>query len=176
MTETDLFALVMDAGRESAIRISQSAIGSIEPRRQPDATGHGIEFRDAEAGFRQQNVRANDARHVVFERGRTLERDEFRRLAEIEPAGDPFRLFALGAFAVEQIDRAIKLQQHPPQRFNFLRQIFAEWKRHWRNPPVESGEQTAGWERGADEAGAISGTWFVRVHNSVLLGNTRSSS
>ena len=73
--------------------------------------------------LRQQNVGADDARHVVFERGRTLERDEFRRLAEIEPARDPFRLFAFGAFAVKQIDRAIKLQQHAAQRFNFLRQI-----------------------------------------------------
>ena len=76
-------------------------------------------------GLRQQNVGADDARHVVFERGRTLERDEFRRLAEVEPAGDPFRLFAFNTFAVKQIDRAIKLQQHPAQRFNFLRQISA---------------------------------------------------
>ena len=140
--------------------LRKNGIGSIEPRRQPDAAGHGIQFRDADAGFRQQNVGPDDARHVVFERGRTLERDEFRRFAEIEPAGDPFRLLALGAFAVKQIDRAIELQQHPPQRFDFPGQFFVERKRYRRNPPVQPGEQTARRERVADEFGLVGG-----VHN-----------
>ena len=46
--------------------------------------------------------------------------------AQVEPARGPIRQFALGTLAVKQIGRAIKLQQHAPQRFNLLRQIFAE--------------------------------------------------
>ena len=50
-----------------------------------------------------------------FKAGGALEFDELGGLALVQPAGDPFRLLAFHALAVEQIDRAIELQQHPPE-------------------------------------------------------------
>ena len=73
--------------------------------------------------------------------GERCELDQFGGLAQVEPARDPFRLFAFHALAVKQIDRAIELQQHAPERFDLLRQRRPE--REWgrRDPPIVIREQ-----------------------------------
>ena len=51
-----------DLGRAAG----QRGIGLVEPRGQADAAGDAVQFRDAEAVFGQDDVRADDARHVRF--------------------------------------------------------------------------------------------------------------
>ena len=97
----------------------------------------------------------DDARHVVFKRGRTLERDEFGGFPKVEPAGDPFGLFAFGALAVEQIDGAIKLEEDAAQGFDFLGERFAEREGGGADAPFLAGEETAGGQGGADELGSL---------------------
>ena len=75
-----------------------------------------------EAMFGDQQVRADDARHLVLQGRRALKRDQVGGLALVQPAGDPFGLFAFHALAVKQIDRAIELKQHAAERFHLLRQ------------------------------------------------------
>src|SRR6185437_8862578 len=73
---------------------------------------------------------------------RTLQFDQFRWFAEIEPARDPFRLFAFDAFAIEQIDSTIKLQQHAAERIQFLREFRLELERTRGDPPFVAGKQS----------------------------------
>ena len=138
----DNFGLVLCASH-SAFCIPHSAIRLVEPRRQADAAGHGIQFGDSETRFRQQNVGPDDAGDIVFERRRTLEFNQSGRFAAIQQFCNPCRLLAFHAAPVKQVDGAVKLQQHPAQRFNFLRQIFIQRKRLRRNAPVESGKKFA---------------------------------
>ena len=95
-------------------------IGLVEPGGEADAAGDGIQFGDAEAVFGDEQVGANDAGQFVLEGGRALECDQVGGFALVEPARDPFRLLAFDALAVEQIDRAIELQQHAPERFQLV--------------------------------------------------------
>src|SRR6266536_2611424 len=94
-------------------------IGSIQPRRQADATGHGIKFRNTETVLRDQQIRPDDARDFVLECGLALKLDQAAWFPKVEPARDPFRLFALDALAIEQVDRAVKLEQDAAERFQF---------------------------------------------------------
>ena len=91
--------------------------------------------------FRDQQVRTDDARHLIFQGRGALECDEFGGLALVQPAGDPFGLLAFHALPVEQVDRAIELQQHAPKRFNLRRQGRAERVGDRRGPPIVIGEQ-----------------------------------
>ena len=90
--------------------------------------------------FGDEEVRANDARQLVLESRGALDLDEFSRLALVQPAGNPLRLFAFRAFAVEQIDRAIELQQHAPKGFHLFCQGGTQRIRGWRGPPIETRE------------------------------------
>src|SRR5439155_26743819 len=80
---------------------AESGVSFVEPRGEADAAGDGIELGYAEAMLRQQQVRPDHPRDLVLEHWGALEFDELGRLALVEPAGDPFRLFALGALAVK---------------------------------------------------------------------------
>jgi hypothetical protein len=59
----------------------------------------------------------------------TLQRHERSRFSLIEEFGDPGRRFAIDAAAVEEIDRAIELQEDATEGFQFLGERFAEGKR-----------------------------------------------
>ena len=94
---------------------AQLGVSLVEPSGQPNAARHRVQFRQAQTMFGQQQVGPDDPRHFVLERERALQFDEVGGLAQIQPARDPFGLFSLGALAIQQIDRPIKLQQHPPE-------------------------------------------------------------
>jgi hypothetical protein len=113
----------------------------VQPCSQTDAAGDGVQFRYAEAMFGDEQIRTDDARDFVLESGRALQRDEFSRFAEVEPLRNPSGHLTLGTFAIEEIDGAIELEQHAPERFDFLRQLGSERKRPGRNPPLLSSEQ-----------------------------------
>src|SRR5262245_60024677 len=91
---------------------SESRIGLIEPSGSTDAAGDGIKLGNADAVFGDQQVRSDDARHLVFECGGTLPLEQGFGLSLVEPAGDPFGLFGLGALPMEQINPAVKLKQN----------------------------------------------------------------
>ena len=95
--------------------LSQRERDLIKPRGHPDAAGHAVQLADGEAGVREQNVRANDARDVALERGGALQIDQLLGLALIQDSRDPGRLLAGHALAIEQIDGAIELQEHAAQ-------------------------------------------------------------
>ena len=130
---------------------SESGIGLVQPGRQPDAAGHAVEFCDGKAAVRQQQVRTDHARQIVFEGWGALQFDQFSRLASIQPVRHPGRLLSGDALAIEQVDRAIELEQNAPERFEFLGQFRADGEGRWRSPPVHVGEQSAGGEGIADE-------------------------
>ncbi len=117
--------------------------------------------------FRNQKVRPNDARHFVFEGGVPPQRDQLGRLALVEPAGDPVRLFALGALAVKQIHRLIELQQHPPKRFQLRGQPAPKRERGRGDAPLVPGEEAPRWHPSADEARLLGGGNLCRgnTHN-----------
>ena len=88
----------------------------------------------------------------VFKGGGALQFDQFRRLALVQPARDPRRLFAGQALAIEQITAAIELEQDPAQTFQFRRQFGAQRKGRGRNAPILPGKQAAVGQSRADEA------------------------
>src|ERR1017187_681826 len=139
----------------------QPGIHLVQPRRESDSAGDRIQFRHADAMVGDEQIRPDDARHFVFESRQELKLDQFPWFAEVEPARDPFRLFALGALAVKQIDRAIKLQQQASERFQFLHHFRAEAKWSRGGPPVMSGEQAFFRQMIANESRAVSGGQFV---------------
>jgi hypothetical protein len=129
----------------------------VEPCRQPDAARNGVQFRNGQPRFGQQQIRTDDTRDFIFERRRALQRDEFSRLAKIQPACHPLGHFALGALAVEQIDRTIELKQHPTEGFNFLRHPRAKRKWNWGNLPRLTRKQTSGRKPVSDVIGRRGG-------------------
>ena len=139
-------------------------IGLIQPRRDADAAGDGIQFGDTETIFGQQQVVPDDARRFAFERGGALEVDQFRRLAKFQPARDPLRLLAFHAFAVKEIDRAIKLQEHAAERIQFLREFFIELERGGGDAPLVTGKQTLGGHLFAHELRGFGGDSRVRCN------------
>jgi hypothetical protein len=124
------------------VRWLESRVGLIQPSGEADTAGNRVQFRHAQAMFGKEQVRANDAGDIVFEGGRALQRDQFRRFAEVEPLRNPHRHFAFGALAIKEIDRAIELKQHPPKRFNLLCQIRSKREGLRRNPPFLTGKQS----------------------------------
>src|SRR5207247_5070033 len=96
-------------------------------------------------------------RQFVFQRGGALELDQFGGLAAVQPGADPGRLFAGDALPVEEIHRAVELQQHAAERFQFDGQIGAERKRRGGNPPIHVGEQAAFRKLLANETSAAGG-------------------
>ena len=129
----------------------------VQPGGQADAAGNGIQFRDAESVLRDEQIGADDARHFVLERRRALQRDQFGGFALVEPARDPFGLFAFDALAVEQVDRAIELQQHAPERFDLFGQRWRRAEGDRRDPPLVAGEQALRGQLVADKARAVRG-------------------
>ena len=141
-------------------------IGLAQPGRQPDAAGYGIQFGDAEAVVGKQQVGPDDTWYVVLESGRALPLDQFTWFAQIEPARDPLRLLAFGAFPIKQIDRAIKLQQHAAERFDFLRQLGAQRKGGRGDAPFMAGKEPVGRQTIANQApdfGGGHGSWGFDV-------------
>ena len=126
--------------------ILELRIGLVQPSGEADAAGDAIEFGDAEAVFGQEDIGADDAGHVDFESAGALTGDEFRRLAEVEPAGDPIGLLAFGTAAIKQVDGAIKLEEDPAERFDFASHLFSERKGGGGDMPVHAGEQAVGWQ------------------------------
>lgn len=124
--------------------------------------------RDHEAVFRQQDIRPDHSRGFIPEGRVTLPRDEFSRLAAVEPAGDPVRLFALDTLAVKQVCSAIKLQEHAPERVEFLRGLLTEWKWSGGDAPVLACKQAAGWQCVANGMGGLSGVCHVRCFNGAM--------
>src|ERR1039458_2833280 len=132
-------------------------VSLIEPSREADAPGYGIEFGYAEAMFRNQEIRSDDAWHVVLEGLRTLEFDEVGRLALVQPAGDPFRLLAFRALPVKQIDRSIELKQDASERFDLLCQGGPKRIGDRRGPPIVLCEQALGRQALPNEARTLGG-------------------
>ena len=132
-------------------------IDLVQPRGQSDAARNGIEFGHRGTVVGEDEIGPDHAGHVVLQRGRALEFDEFGRFAEIEPAGDPFRLFAFDALAVKQIDGAIKLQQHAAEGFEIFGQRRLEPERGRGHAPFVSGEQPAAWHPAADKTRGFRG-------------------
>ena len=134
---------------------AECRVSLVQPRRETNAARHAVEFGDRETRFGQQTVWPQDARQIVLERVRALELDEFRWLPLIEKIRNPRRLFARDALAIEQIDRAIKLEEHAPEGIQLLRQICPERKRHRRDAPGLIREQAAGRKSVADVGRSI---------------------
>ena len=66
-------------------------------------------------------------------------------------------MFSGDALPVEEIYRAVELQQHAPERFEFYGQIGAERKRGGGNPPIHIGEHSAFGKLIANETSAFGG-------------------
>ena len=47
-------------------RRAHLSVSLVEPTREADAPGHGIQFRDSETVFRYEKVRTDDARYLVL--------------------------------------------------------------------------------------------------------------
>lgn len=149
----------------SAFRVG---VGLVEPAGHADAAGDAVEFGHGQAGFREQQIGADDPRPVALECAVPLPFDQFGGLAPVEQCRDPRRLFAGDALAIEQIDRAIKLQADAAERFNFLRRFRAERKRSRGDTPRLVGEQAAGRQLGTDEFRRLRrGLWGRRILNAL---------
>jgi hypothetical protein len=137
--------------------VAKVRVGLVQPCGEADAAGDGVEFRDGEAVFSEEQVGTYDARPFVFEGWMTLEFDEGTGFAQVEPLSDPGGLFAGHALSVEQIDRAIELEQDAAERFEFAEDggLEREWGRS--DAPVLMGEEAAGRQAIADGGGSLSG-------------------
>src|SRR5262245_22839820 len=112
----------------------------------------------------EQQVRPDYARQIVFQSGGSLQLDQLGGLAAVQPGADPGWLFAGDALAVEEIHRAVELQEHAPECFQLHGQIGAEWKWGGGNPPIHVGEQAAGRKLAANELRAF-GDGFDRYRD-----------
>lgn len=90
---------------------AEVGIGFIKPCGEADASGDSVQFGDGEAILGEEEVRTYDARQVIFESGVTLQFDQVLGFALIQPLGDPGGLFAFETMAVEEINRAVELEQ-----------------------------------------------------------------
>jgi hypothetical protein len=93
-----------------------------------------------------------------------LQFDQFRRFAKFKPARDPIRLLAFNAFAIEQIDRAIKLQEHAAERIEFLPEFLIELEGSRGDAPFVTRKQTFGRHLFANELRGVGGGRRVRCN------------
>ena len=63
-----------------------------------------------------KQVGANDTRDLGLEGWVALPGEQGCGLAAVQPIGDPGGLFAFAAFPVEEVDGAVKLEQHAAER------------------------------------------------------------
>src|SRR5689334_14310811 len=108
--------------------------------------------------FCDEKIRANDSRHFILECRRTLQREQLSRLSIIKTAGNPLGLFAFKAFAVEQIDRPIKLKQDASKGIDIGGKFRPESKWIWRNAPIMAREEAFRRHLAANQARAFGGT------------------
>jgi hypothetical protein len=120
----------------------------------------------------QEQVRPYHTWQLVFQRGRALELNQLTRFAQVEPAGDPFRLLAFNTFSIQQIDGAIKLQPYATEPFQIFGQIRFEVKRCRRDAPFVAGKQSVRGQAASDPTGAFG----VGAHDRLLLPIARHSS
>jgi hypothetical protein len=79
------------------------------------------------------------------------------RLALIEPARDPFGLFAFEAVAMQEIYRAVECQQDAPKRIELTRELGTEGERMRGYAPFVAGEETLLRHGVADELRSFGG-------------------
>ena len=125
---------------------SEVGIGLIEPGGQADTAWNGIEFGDGDALFSEEKVGAYDARPLIFEIGMALEINEGLGLALIEPTGNPWGLFAIDTVAVEEVDRAIELEEDTAEILELGCDPGIQFERGGRDSPIVVEEKSARWQ------------------------------
>ena len=123
---------------------TERCVSLIKPRGKADAARDGIEFGHAQAMLGQEQVGTDDTRQVVFQGRGSHQNDEVGGFALIQTARHPVGLFPFGALAVEQIDRAIELQEDAAEFFQLLREIRSEGKRGRGGAPLVPGKEAFG--------------------------------
>jgi hypothetical protein len=73
----------------------------------------------------------------------------------VQQLGNPSRLAGRVALAVEQIDRAIELQQNASKGFQFTDEVCLQRKGQRRSPPVLIGEKSSGRKSGLNVSRAF---------------------
>ncbi|MCZ7638907.1 MAG: hypothetical protein M5U12_24350 [Verrucomicrobia bacterium] len=131
------------AGRRTRARVRQRGVGSVEPARQADAARNRVQFRDRKPVLSQQQVRPDHAWELAPERRMSLQRDQLRGLAAVQPVRHPGRLFALDAPAVQQVHRPIELVQHPSEHLDLPSERRLKRERLQGHSPLEPGKQPA---------------------------------
>ena len=117
-------------------RITQSRISLVQPLSQTDPPGHRIQLGDDEPLLGEQQVRANHPRQLIAQRGRPLDRYQFRRLSLIQNLGHPSRRTPLEAPPVQLVHRLVELMENTPQRLDLRGQRFAQGQRPCRRFPA----------------------------------------
>src|SRR5260221_5259896 len=98
-------------------------------------------------------------------------------LSAIQIVRHPAGLLPSGALAIQQIHRAIELQENSPQGVEFFGHLGADGKRRWGNSPLMSEEQAVRWNVIPDETGGLGRTHScaallpVSVHSRKLSPN-----
>ena len=136
---------------------AQSGVTLVEPCGQADAAGDGIEFGDGETVIGQEEVGADDAGPIVFESRVALEIDQGLGFALVEPTGDPRGLFSFEAVSVEEVHRAVELEQHPAQLLELTDEFRAEREGVWCDAPGVVEEEPAGGQLIEDRLGLGTG-------------------
>ena len=136
---------------------AESGVTVVEPRGQANAARDGIEFGDGESMFSQEEVGADDAGPIVFESWVALEIDQGLGFTLVEPTGDPLGLFSFEAVPVEEVHRAVELEQHSAQLFELTDEFRAEREGVWCDAPGVVEEEPAGGQLISDRLGLGTG-------------------